>query len=183
MAWSGARASRGAAATHEAVTSEFGRQGTTVGTLGRSQPAIVGRDQPASVETNKRCAGDTPTVAESTPSTMRGIIQGGLEDRALALLVLAVAVFNVLDAALTLALVRAGLADEANPVMAASLSAGPTWFLLHKVVLVGGGLTVLWFTRRRKLAQMGLVLCSAAYGLLTLVHVWSCKLLLQHYLW
>ncbi len=145
-------------------------------TLERSPPSIVAREQPASVETNER------RVAERAASAMSGTLRSGLADRTVALLVLTLAAFNVLDAALTLALVRAGLADEANPVMAASLSAGPTWFLLHKVVLVGGGLTVLWFTRRRKLAQMGLVLCFAAYGALMVVHVWSCKVLLEHYL-
>jgi hypothetical protein len=154
-----------------------------VSTLEHSQPAIVGRDQPASAETDRRTLADAPTVAERAASTTDGITRRGLSDRTVAWLVGALAAFNVLDAALTLALVHAGLADEANPVMAASLSAGPTWFVLHKAVLVGGGLTVLWRTRRRRLAQLGLVLCFAVYGALMVVHVLSCRLLLQHYLW
>jgi hypothetical protein len=66
--------------------------------------------------------------------------------------------------------------------MAASLRAGPIWFALQKAILVGGGLTVLWFTRRRRLAQVGLVLCFIVYGALMVIHTWSCRLLLAYYL-
>ena len=116
------------------------------------------------------------------PASTFTLRRARLTDRAFVWLVAVLALFNGIDTALTLALVRAGLANEANPVMAASLSAGPAWFVLHKLTLVGGGLTVLWFTRRRKLAQVGLVLCCAIYSALMIVHVWSAKLLMEHHL-
>jgi Domain of unknown function (DUF5658) len=104
-----------------------------------------------------------------------------LSDRAAARLVFALIVFNVIDAIFTIALVRAGLAEEANPLMAAALQAGPIWFALQKAMLVGSGLAVLWFTRGRRLAQVGLVLCFVVYGALMLIHTWSCRLLLAYY--
>jgi hypothetical protein len=119
------------------------------------------------------------SACATTLGKARGLAR--LSDGTTTRLVQALIAFNAIDAILTMALARAGLAAEANPLMAPSLEAGPIWFALQKAVLVGGGLTVLWFTRRRVLAQVGLVLCGIVYGALMVVHTWSCKLLLAYY--
>ncbi len=52
--------------------------------------------------------------------------------------------FNLLDAYFTMKWISAGIATEANPMMAYALEKGPEWFVLSKVVLVSGGCFILW---------------------------------------
>lgn len=80
-------------------------------------------------------------------------------------------VFNLIDAILTLFVVHAGAAVEANPVMAAAFVGGPVTFVMAKFALVSAGISVLWKYRERPLAIVGGVVVFAAYALLMPYHV------------
>jgi hypothetical protein len=66
-------------------------------------------------------------------------------------------VLNLFDAILTLTVVHAGAAAEANPLMEVSLSWGAIWFVLVKLSIVSLGVQLLWRQRRVRLAAIGLV--------------------------
>lgn len=74
-------------------------------------------------------------------------------------------VLNLIDAALTLLFVRAGLAAEANPLMQELLERGPLAFVLGKLLIVSLGATLLWRCRERALAFAGAITALVAYGL------------------
>lgn len=78
--------------------------------------------------------------------------------------------FSLIDAVLTMAVVLAGLAIEANPLMAALLHHGPIWFVLGKTALVGGGVAVLWRFRRRPLALPGAAFACGCYAVVLVHH-------------
>lgn len=75
-----------------------------------------------------------------------------------------VVVFNLLDAVLTLTVVHAGAATEANPLMDVSLDWGAFWFVAVKLSLVSLGVHLLWSLRRVRLAVVGLVGMCLFYG-------------------
>jgi hypothetical protein len=68
-----------------------------------------------------------------------------------------IVVLNLFDAILTLTVVHAGAAAEANPLMDVSLSWGGVWFVLVKLSMVSLGVQLLWRLRRVRLAAFGLV--------------------------
>ncbi len=72
--------------------------------------------------------------------------------------------FSLADGVLTRALVGAGMASEANPLMRAALVRSPAVFLVLKLLLVGVGAAVLWRQRRRPLAFLALLGCLAVYA-------------------
>ena len=78
---------------------------------------------------------------------------------------------NLLDALLTLVWVRAGVATEANFLMANLLDIGDAPFLAVKILM--GGLTVaviaLW--GNRKVARYGLSVALGAYLGLMIIHI------------
>ena len=73
-------------------------------------------------------------------------------------------VLNLLDALLTLTVVHAGVASEANPLMEVSLGWGSIWFIAVKLSLVSLGVQLLWKRRRVRLAGIGLVAMCLFYG-------------------
>jgi Domain of unknown function (DUF5658) len=75
-----------------------------------------------------------------------------------------VLILNLLDAVLTLTVVHAGAATEANPLMAVSLGWGGLWFILIKLALVSLGVQLLWNLRRVRLAAIALVGMALFYG-------------------
>lgn len=80
---------------------------------------------------------------------------------------LALFLLNLLDAVATLLWVEAGLATEANPVMAAALDSGPATFLGAKIAVVTLSMALLWRHRARlfpRIAAIPLCLLYAAVG-------------------
>ena len=88
--------------------------------------------------------------------------------------------FNLVDAVLTLALVTAGLAVEANPVMAYFLELGPIAFMVAKLSLVSVGVGVLWYFRRYQLALAGTLAVFGIYTLLIAYHTRSILVLIEN---
>lgn len=88
-----------------------------------------------------------------------------------------VLVFNLIDAALTLLAVHVGIAEEANPIMAAILSLGPVPFVMTKIGLVSLGVAMLWRMRRRPLAAIGSLTALGAYAFVMGCHVETVRLL------
>lgn len=88
-------------------------------------------------------------------------------------------VLNLIDALMTLAVVMAGLAIEANPVMAAALDHGPHVFILTKITLVSAGMWVMWRFRTHRLALVGGALTFAAYIGVSVIHLQSASALLH----
>jgi len=89
-----------------------------------------------------------------------------------------VLVLNLFDAIFTLLWVYAGLATEANPLIADVLRDSPILFALVKVVLVGLGSLLLWRNRDRPLAVIGIFVAFLAYYLVFLYHVGYLSLLI-----
>ena len=73
-------------------------------------------------------------------------------------------VLNLWDAFCTIGWVHAGIATEANPVMAQALAAGPSTFILGKVALVLLGVGMLWRLRDQRLARVALVPVALLYA-------------------
>jgi hypothetical protein len=85
--------------------------------------------------------------------------------------VTAIVILNGLDAVFTVAWVEAGLAVEANPLMAGALAASPALFVLAKVALVNAGAFLLWQLRRHSGARAGAAMCASVYYALLLFHL------------
>ena len=86
-------------------------------------------------------------------------------------LLAAVVVMNAVDATFTLGWVEAGLAVEANPLMAVVLAVSPVLFMAVKLVLVNAGAWLLWQYRHHRAARIGAGFCAATYYALILFHV------------
>ncbi len=80
-------------------------------------------------------------------------------------------VLNVVDVVVTLAFVRAGVAEEANPIMAAVLSLGPAPFAGIKIALVSACALFLWRHAELQIAKLGAVVVSSAYAMLAVYDV------------
>lgn len=80
-------------------------------------------------------------------------------------------VLNWLDAQLTVAWVRAGLATEGNALMARLLEAGDWPFVVTKLLVGGLVAYTLWRFSSLKLARRGLNFALGLYLCLMLVHV------------
>lgn len=78
---------------------------------------------------------------------------------------------NVADAVFTVGYVTAGLADEANPLMATLMALHPAAFVAGKLGLTILGTTLLWRYRDRRMAQWGLLGLFVIYYLLLLFHM------------
>ena len=78
-------------------------------------------------------------------------------------LLAATLVLNLVDGILTLLLVSAGVAEEANPVMAAALQCGPAVFMALKLGIVSAGILTLWQHRSHRMAHAGAVAVFVAY--------------------
>jgi hypothetical protein len=78
-------------------------------------------------------------------------------------------IFNLIDAALTLAVVHSGAAGEANPLMASALAWGSVWFMVVKLGLVSLCVMLLWRLRHRRTAGFALLASATGYTVLLLV--------------
>jgi len=78
---------------------------------------------------------------------------------------------NLLDAIFTLTWINAGLAREANPLLADIVREQPVAFAVVKLSLVAGGSLLLWRYRTRPLAVVGIFLAFFVYYLLLLYHI------------
>ncbi len=90
----------------------------------------------------------------------------------IALLIILLFVENVFDAVATLRITAVG-APELNPVMAWMLAAGPWQFVIAKLsICLAGALFLAFWSRRRRLAWIGLCLLALVYGGVALFHLW-----------
>ena len=78
---------------------------------------------------------------------------------------------NLLDAVFTLVWVNAGLAREANPLLAEIVIDHPVLFVVVKLSLVGFASLLLWRSRHRPLAVVGIFLSFFVYYCLFLYHI------------
>ncbi len=78
---------------------------------------------------------------------------------------------NLLDAIFTLVWINAGLAREANPLLAEIVRDRPVAFAVVKLGLVAGGSFLLWRYRSRPLAVVGIFVAFLVYYLLLLYHI------------
>jgi Domain of unknown function (DUF5658) len=85
--------------------------------------------------------------------------------------VTAVLVLNLGDAIFTMWWVHAGVATEANVLLADLVEGNAVGFALSKSLLVSLGLLLLWRQRRRRLAAFGIGLVCVAYSALLLYHL------------
>jgi hypothetical protein len=87
---------------------------------------------------------------------------------------LALWAFNVCDFLLTTASLRAGVAVEANGLMAVLLRAGPLPALAFKIGVVTLGAALLWRLRRHRLTITASMILAALYAAVVLYQVvWS----------
>jgi hypothetical protein len=87
------------------------------------------------------------------------------------ILAAAILILNLGDAVFTLLYTGTGLATEGNPVMELFLDHSALGFMVFKLVLVSGGVFVLWRLRQRRAAVAGLVGTVMAYSTLLLYHL------------
>ena len=80
-------------------------------------------------------------------------------------------IFNLLDAFLTILWINSGIAIEANPIMAAAMSHGMSFFVLIKITAVTLAIAVLWSTRSNRLSRYASVLSSTSMGIVVIYHV------------
>lgn len=93
---------------------------------------------------------------------------------------IAIVILNLLDALFTLVYIAAGVATEANPIMAFFLGVGEPAFILAKMFMVGVGVTFLArLAVTRRLAAFGLVVTAGCYTLLLGYHLSALSLLLR----
>jgi hypothetical protein len=81
-----------------------------------------------------------------------------------------IVILNLIDGLLTLAVVTAGVASEANPLMEATLSWGGVPFIATKVALVSLGVYLLYLRREVRLANAALFGLTAVYAVIVAYH-------------
>ena len=86
-------------------------------------------------------------------------------------IVKAVLVLNLLDALFTLLWVHAGLASEANPLIAELVNENAVGFVLVKLGLVGLGSWLLWNRQQRPIAVISIVAAFIVYYFVLLYHL------------
>ena len=79
--------------------------------------------------------------------------------------------FNLLDAFLTVIWVNSGIATEANPIMAAAMNYGMSFFVLTKISVVFFAISILWSTRKHALSRASSLLAAIAMTCLVIYHV------------
>lgn len=82
-----------------------------------------------------------------------------------------VLVLNLIDAVFTLYWVRAGLAHEANALIAQLVEKHAVGFVLVKLGLVSGGSWLLWQHRRQPAAVVAIFTAFVVYYLVLLHHI------------
>ena len=117
------------------------------------------------------------------PHTRRRLPIGGPQQyQWLRWLIFAVLALNLSDALFTLLWVDHGLAREGNVLMRSLVHGHPVSFVAVKVALVGLGSYLLWRSRRRPLAVIGIFAVFLAYYFVLLYHLQYAGLMLHQML-
>ena len=95
-------------------------------------------------------------------------------------IIMAVLIFNLVDAVLTLVWVRAGLAREANALMRDLVNHHAVLFVVVKVGLVSLGSWFLWKVREHPAAVIAIFVAFFAYYLILLYHLQYSSLLVRN---
>jgi hypothetical protein len=90
---------------------------------------------------------------------------------------------NLLDAVFTLVWINAGVAREANPLLAEIVRDQPVLFAVVKLGLVGFSSLLLWRYRHRPLAVVGIFIGFLVYYCLFLYHISFLSLVVGTLLW
>tara|TARA_B100000513_G_C11783116_1_gene145561 strand:+ start:66 stop:380 length:315 start_codon:yes stop_codon:yes gene_type:complete len=90
-------------------------------------------------------------------------------------LLISTLLFNLIDIIVSINIIHYGEIEEGNPVMKQFLNLGVIPFILAKVILVGGGCTILWCHRDRILARAGIYIVFSYYLFLMVYfyYMWS----------
>lgn len=78
--------------------------------------------------------------------------------------------FNLIDAFLSVMWINSGIAVEANPLMAAAMAHGMSFFVLIKISLVSLAIAILWNTRSNKFSAWSSLLSATAMGAVVIYH-------------
>jgi hypothetical protein len=81
--------------------------------------------------------------------------------------------FNLLDAFLTVLWINSGVAIEANPIMAAAMSYGMSFFVLTKISAVTLAIAILWHTRNSRFSNYAAMASSISMGAVVIYHVYG----------
>lgn len=98
-------------------------------------------------------------------------------------LIKVVLVSNLVDAVLTLVWLRAGLASEANLLLAPLALGHPVVFVGVKLALVSGGSWLLWRNRERPPAVVGIFAVFIAYYWIFTFHLQYASTLFSYWVW
>ena len=85
-------------------------------------------------------------------------------------LIYCIFLLSILDAILTLAWIKSGLAIEANPFLAPFLEMGDCAFYGIKILITGAACIILYFNKHRALGSVIISATVIMYVLLTLYH-------------
>jgi len=83
--------------------------------------------------------------------------------------------FNIIDAFVTVRVVKYGHLEENNPIMKYMLDIGVLPFVAFKTTLVAMGVYILWKYRNKLIAQIGAYFCFSFY--------WTLICLFYHFLY
>ena len=86
-------------------------------------------------------------------------------------------ILNIVDAWLTLAWIKTGLAVEANPLMADLLEMGDVWFVSVKILAVALACGALCMLRKHTLAKRLSAVVCVVYMLIMISHIQGIRLL------
>ena len=78
---------------------------------------------------------------------------------------------NTIDAIATLLWIILGVAEEANPLMAALIDASPLLFLAVKLTVIPMLSIFLWYHRKNKKFNMGLHFLCVVYAVIIIIHL------------
>jgi hypothetical protein len=80
---------------------------------------------------------------------------------------------NLLDAYFTLSWIDAGVATEANPLMAYLLALGTHWFLIGKIGAITLACGILFYCRQIKSAKIVAIISCFIYLGIIIFHIWG----------
>jgi len=80
--------------------------------------------------------------------------------------------FSCIDAYMTLMLINRGIVEEANPIMAFFLSYGMAPFMLSKVVITAGAITIMCLMKNVRMTRIGLPVALKVYAVIILYELY-----------
>ncbi len=116
-----------------------------------------------------------PYIGMTTPV---GTLRHDRRTQLLWMMAAAILILNLIDGVVTLAVVHAGAAEEANPLMALSLNWGNVEFMMIKLGLVSLGVALLWRMRYNRYAAVAMTSLAAIYSLVFVYHFRSMHILM-----